>query len=1100
MEEKKLVSTLEVESRLDRNADVTSESSMVSAESDAVERIERKRANPPSIEAEPGRKSFELVSYTIPARSSLEKGNARDVTHTDFEKNISLALGTFIKQMPLGATLVVEYQLVPSGLTGGMSIRCVLHTQQALGVGSSDLSHELAVCLATVSDFFGFRVDSENSNFKTASMGDVVCIRPVSVACGSHAGAIGFTQSRKDPLATIFMPVISSIEATIPSSGLVNTFKAARASCSELRLSIRVTRERLDSACKASLSSLLNHDLQPNGDDDDKPAINSSTLKLAHAWSNVQDVFRVELEASGTNISASLLSILASELFPGRQVEIVPKGKSAQKNAAMDMSNIFPLAFGVPPLLPHPSALESLAFPRHYNNPVVSLPDSGLVLGHTLLGGFEQPVSLTEPDRRRHTYILGTTGSGKSSMLYNMICQDMAAGNGVILIDPHGDLFNQVRNSVPNNRLSDVIIIDPSDANSSFSLNPMDFGGKATPRKVSRVINELLDIFSELYDMRESGGPGFENYFRNCFLLASTAPENSPPDGLPKGPPTFLTAIEILRNKDYRNFLLDGCARSHLGNDFGGEVARFFAAAAATTGDQSFANWVPYVSSKLTRLISNPVMRKVFCTPKRSFDIRRAIDEQRIVLVNLNKGDLGDQDARMLGMLLTKNIFDAALSRSNLPLKSRKPVFCYVDEFTSLVTNRDIPNALAEGRKYGLFWVLAHQTLGQLCEKNSRATLDTILGNVGNKFFFRVGLRDAEQIELELKPHFNASELTMLPDRHVLAKILVNNKPTPAFVFETLPVVIPELESPDAIADGKGNSDAATDTQAALVETGELILDGVLGVKFSAGEAEQAKELRSKINRVLKGWKNMPNPESPIPPEKNCFFLTRNNSLVYVLSIDSDGDAKALVVTGGHGEEGDLRGRKPGVSYMLNRQGRYYTRYPSLSMLGMDLARKTNVRFGIATTFSEQVDSHGQWLLQNNQERSCVPVRPGFFRTFNNSIVFFSKDDAKKSLPNAIVCSGGHGISELPGTQSSEKITLTIDGLWLADFSLAQRVPAQTLALAGGLNLAEFLPLAGDDVPAWLKTNMARQKRQPRIPRQLCSKKKTLPQEKNDAV
>lgn len=1036
---------------------------------------------PLSIEAELGLQSLELVSYAIPAHSSLERGNVHHGNHADFEKNLSLALGTFIEHLPLGDALVVEYQLTPSPQTGGMSIRCVLHTHHAVATRPSVLSSELAVCLATLSDYFGFRASNPSDVvIHPASNGDVLCIRPVSVACDSRSGAIGFTQSSKGPHAAIRLPIITSNmdEAVFPCGGLINTIKAARAARCDLRLSIRITRKRLDSACKAALRGLLNHDSQSGGNNDDKPLIGTTMTKLALAWSDVTDVFSVDLEATGKNISTSLLNIIASELFPGRQVEIVPKAEAAQNNVAMDMSNVFPLDFGVPPpLLPHPTVLEALAFPRHYNNPVVSLPDSGLVLGHTQLGGFEQPVNLLESDRSRHTYILGATGSGKSSMLFNMICQDMAAGNALIFIDPHGDLFNQVRSSVPENRLSDVVIIDPSDANSTFSLNPMDFGGMATPRKVSRVINDLLDIFGELWDMREAGGPGFENYFRNCILLASSAPENTPPDGLPKGPPTFLTAIEILRNNEYREFLLNRCTHSHLGNDFGGEVVRFFAAAVATTGEQRFANWVPYVSSKLTRLIGNPVMRKIFCTPRRSLDIRQAMDEKRIVLVNLNKGHIGDQDARTLGMLLTKNIFDAALSRSDIPPKLRKPVYCYVDEFSSLITDRDIPNALAEGRKYGLFWILAHQTISQI----PRATLDTILGNVWNKFFFRVGLRDAEQIGPELKPHFNASTLTMLPDRHVLAKILVNNKPTPPFVFETAPVVMPETELSAALT--LGNRDADTSvinptTMSAASE--ELMVDGLMCLKVRPGQADQAKKLQLKITRSLEGWRNMPNPETtPIPPEKGCFFFTRNGSLVFCQATVSDGDGQVIVVTGGHGED-DLRGSKSSGHYMVDSSGRYHTkRPPALSLLGMDLAKKANINFVAPAVLGEKCDAQGAWLLQERAQRNCVAIKPGFFMTFNRSIVFISQDAAKKSPPEAFVCYGGHGITKLSGTKENETFSLTSDGHWLlADFSQAGGVPAHTLPFAGGLSLAEFLPLVGDDAPAWLKLGKARQKRQ----------------------
>lgn len=188
-----------------------------------------------------------------------------------------------------------------------------------------------------------------------------------------------------------------------------------------------------------------------------------------------------------------------------------------------------------------------LSFTRHYSNPAVQLADDGVLLGHAQLSGFEHPVRTATADRSRHMYMLGATGTGKSTLLYNMITRDMLAGEGLAIIDPHGDLFGQVLASVPARRIKDVVIIDPSDDQHPVGLNPLDFGGKPSLMKVHRIINDLLDIFDDLYNMREAGGPGFEQYFRNTLLLASTAPLKSS-----NGPPTLLTPLEVLRTKELR--------------------------------------------------------------------------------------------------------------------------------------------------------------------------------------------------------------------------------------------------------------------------------------------------------------------------------------------------------------------------------------------------------------------------------------------------------------------------------------------------------------------------------------------------------------------
>ena len=214
------------------------------------------------------------------------------------------------------------------------------------------------------------------------------------------------------------------------------------------------------------------------------------------------------------------------------------------------------------------------------------------------------------------------------------------------------------------------------------------------------------------------------------------------------------------------------------------EVVEFFKAAEATSGEQSFRNWAPYVSNKLTRFTDNPLLRPLLCSNRRTIDFRKILDERKILLVNLSKGAIGSLDTRMIGMLITKGLFAAAMSRFDLPQERRIPFTYYCDEFQNFVTP-DIGSVLDEGRKWGLQMVLAHQSLGQLRTEASRSTLDAILANVPTKLIFRTGIEDAALLEQALQPQIDRSTLSQLPDRQVAARLLIDNKASAPFVFTT---------------------------------------------------------------------------------------------------------------------------------------------------------------------------------------------------------------------------------------------------------------------------------------------------------------------------
>jgi len=750
---------------------------------------------PLGSEAYPQATGFELTSFSTPwdwrvsGRAEDQESNQRWIASITNEALLPMA-----ELLPMGSSFGVEYDLAPKN-NGALSLSCRLNIHAPAEL-SSKLTHDLEMCLATLSNHFGFRATSEPQKIFCGPV-ETWVLRPQGTSCANSSGDFGFARLEEKSCA-VRLPLPNSSSRSVAdredptcARDLSNFLRAARTLRHALRLRISLVRERLPESTGKALEDLLECDPVNVIKDATSLLDRKARRQVVQGFTgNSRDILRLKVEvdlASNTAPCCSLLGTLAAALFPGLRVEIVPKDSASVRTAeVIDLADVVALSGPLPPLLPSLPMLETLGFPRHFLNPGVRLAEAGVFLGHALVGGVEQRVHIPQSDRSRHVYLLGATGTGKSTLLQNMLRQDMDAGRGIGLIDPHGDLFTQIKASIPEHRQSNVIIIDPSDEKQTVGLNPLDFFGPPTLDRVNRVINDLLDIFGEFWDMNLVAGPMFELYFRNSFLLACTTPFDSPPEGLPQGPATFLTAIEVMRNKEFRETLLNRCSDSYLGADVGGEVVRFFRSAEAVSGEHSFANWVPYITSKLARFTNNPQLRRLLCTPKRTVDFRKAIDQGSIVLVKLSKGFLGDLDTRMIGMLITKYLFHAALSREDVACDERRPFYLYLDEFQNFVS-KDMSDVLSEARKYGLYLTLAHQTLGQFKTKHQSSILEALLGNVATKLIFRIGLQEGQLLEGNFLPHFDASALASLPDHHVLARVLVHNEPSLPFLFKTTP-------------------------------------------------------------------------------------------------------------------------------------------------------------------------------------------------------------------------------------------------------------------------------------------------------------------------
>jgi Helicase HerA, central domain len=334
---------------------------------------------------------------------------------------------------------------------------------------------------------------------------------------------------------------------------------------------------------------------------------------------------------------------------------------------------------------------------RVLNLPAVSLKNEGILIGHAVSSSVRAEVNFARADRSRHAYIIGATGTGKSTLLFNMLRQDIENGEGVCLIDPHGDLHAQILNVVPRRRKDDVVIIDPCDFKHAVGINFLECSDSYKPIQMNFIVNEMIKIFDRLYDLRTTGGPMFEQYMRNALLLVM---DSDYPGA------TLMDIPAIFEDKDYRKFLLDRCY-SRIVKSFWTKQAE------RAGGEAALENMSPYICSKLNQFTTNALLRPIIGQSKSTINFREAMDKGKIILVNLSKGLLGELDAQLLGMLIIGKIFSAAMGRVTMRPEKRKPLFLTIDEFQNFTTD-SVAHLLSEARKFGIYLTLANQNLAQL--------------------------------------------------------------------------------------------------------------------------------------------------------------------------------------------------------------------------------------------------------------------------------------------------------------------------------------------------------------------------------------------------
>jgi type IV secretory pathway TraG/TraD family ATPase VirD4 len=383
--------------------------------------------------------------------------------------------------------------------------------------------------------------------------------------------------------------------------------------------------------------------------------------------------------------------------------------------------------------------------------------DSMVILGRTNFRNSGKLFGMRTEDRLAHLYMIGKTGTGKSTLMENLIQQDIAAGRGVALLDPHGDLVERVLAAVPAHRRAEVIYFNVPDAESPMGFNPLE---RVAPAKRALAASGLLDAFKKIW--AEFWGPRTEHILRHALLAL-----------LDQSEATLADIVRLFDDKTFRKHVAEGVANSHVRRfwlkEFEGYPARFRAEAVAP------------IQNKAGAFLAHPVLQRILTQPKSSFDLRRVMDGGRIFLVNLAKGKIGEDAAALLGAMLVSSIGVAALSRADRPESERREFFLYLDEFHTFTT-LSLAEMLAQLRKYRVGLVMAHQYLAQLDEKLK----DAIFGNAGTVIAFRLGAPDAKFLAQDFGPEAGVEDLVSLPAHSIYLRLMVNGTVARPFSADTI--------------------------------------------------------------------------------------------------------------------------------------------------------------------------------------------------------------------------------------------------------------------------------------------------------------------------
>ncbi|MFH1840651.1 MAG: TraM recognition domain-containing protein [Candidatus Shapirobacteria bacterium] len=388
----------------------------------------------------------------------------------------------------------------------------------------------------------------------------------------------------------------------------------------------------------------------------------------------------------------------------------------------------------------------------------INIPTGGLLLGRNVFRGVTRPVYLTDSDRRRHIYIIGRTGVGKTELMRDLILQDIRSGKGVCLIDPH-DIAEDILNFIPPERAEDVIYFDPSDEERPLGLNLLE---AHTEQQKHFVTTGIINLMYKLFDPYKTGivGPRFEHGVRNAMLTVMSEPGA-----------TFIEVVRIMTDSRL--------VQEYLPKVTDAMVRRYWTDQIAQTSDFHKSEVLDYTVSKFGRFVTNKMMRNIIGQSESSFDFRKVTDEGKILIINLAKGKLGEENSNFLGPILVPKILMAAMSRQDTPEEQRKDFYLYVDEFQNFATP-DFAQILSEARKYRLNLCVANQFIGQMEEEVKNA----VFGNVGTLISFNIGVTDANFLQHWFAPTFGEDDLINIEKYNAYIKTIVKSEPQPPFSMD----------------------------------------------------------------------------------------------------------------------------------------------------------------------------------------------------------------------------------------------------------------------------------------------------------------------------